>query len=225
MKYQISSLFPAPLYIAKFEDEFTIEEIDFIHRSDLYQFSESFVEKNKGSDTLNILNFLELSRIKNFIQLHLDTFRKEVMCIENNLFPTISWLNRNPTNTDHFRHYHVNSIISGVFYMTDDPAPIEFFNEKTFMYNPLKFYPTKFNEFNSTRFETRVQKKHLILFPSYIDHAVKKNICSHDRISLSFNTWVDGNIGTLMGSDFLNLNDPQLKYTTLTNLDVRKEIK
>lgn len=219
--YQVSNLFPVPLYITKFEEEFTDEEIKFIHRSDLYEFSESFVNRNKGSDTLNILNFQELKRIKDFIQIHLDKFRKNVMCIDNNLFPTISWLNRNPSNTDHFRHFHVNSIVSGVFYMTDDPAPIEFFNEKTLMYNPLKFYPNAYNEYNSTRFETRVQKKHLIIFPSYIEHAVKKNICSHDRISLSFNTWVDGNIGTLVGSDFLNLEDPQLRNTSLEELDIR----
>lgn len=223
MEYQLSSLFPTPLYIAKFEEEFTDNELDFIHNDDLYQFSESFGTKNKGSDTLNILKFPELDRIRSFIQLHLDNFSKNVMCIDNNLFPTISWLNRNPSNSDHFRHFHVNSIISGVFYMTDNPAPIEFFNEKTFMYNPLKFYPTTFNEYNSTRFETRVQKKHLILFPSFIDHSVQKNMHLHDRISLSFNTWIDGSIGTLFGSDFLNLDDPSMKNMSLSDLDIRKK--
>jgi uncharacterized protein (TIGR02466 family) len=225
MDYQLSNLFPAPLYIAKFEDEFTVDELNFISRPDLYEYSKNFLNKNKGSDSLNILNFQELHRIKKFIQEHLDNFRKNVMCIENTLFPTISWLNKNPNNTDHFRHFHVNSIVSGVFYMTDDPAPIEFFNETNLMYNPLKFYPNKINEYNSTRFETRVQKKHLIIFPSYIDHAVKKNICSQDRISLSFNTWTDGTIGTLMGSDYLNLDNPQMHDVPMFDLDIRKEQK
>jgi uncharacterized protein (TIGR02466 family) len=225
MNYQISNLFPAPLYIAKFEEEFSNEELEFIHRPDLYQCSDHFVNKNKGSDSVNILNFPELSRIKVFIQEHLDNFKKNVMCIENNIFPTISWLNKNPNNTDHFRHFHVNSIISGVFYMTDEPAPIEFFSEKNMMYTPLKLYPSEINEYNSTRFETRVQKKHLILFPSYIDHAVKKNVCKHDRISLSFNTWIEGNIGTLLGSDYLNLNDPKMHNVSMADLNIKKEQK
>jgi len=54
---------------------------------------------------------------------------------------------------------------------------------------------------------------------------VKKNICSQDRISLSFNTWTDGTIGTLMGSDYLNLDNPQMHDVPMFDLDIRREQK
>jgi len=40
-----------------------------------------------------------------------------------------------------------------------------------------------------------LKKGELILFPSNIQHSVPVNQSDEERISLSFNTWIKGNMG------------------------------
>ena len=40
-----------------------------------------------------------------------------------------------------------------------------------------------------------MKKGELILFPSNLQHSVPANQSDEDRISLSFNTWIKGDIG------------------------------
>jgi uncharacterized protein (TIGR02466 family) len=216
MKSEIFSLFPTPLYVGTLERPLTKEELDFVHRDNIYTLSGN----RGGSNRFDLLQCSEMLDIKLFIQHHLDNFAKSVMCIENNIFPTLSWLNRNPTGKDHYRHYHVNSIISGVFYFTPNPAPIEFYVHKTVVYDPLKFKPKEFNTFNSNSSTVTLTQGTLLLFPSYIEHAVLSNLDMHDRISLSFNTWVHGQIGDLVSSDYLDLDNPELNYSDTSILDL-----
>jgi hypothetical protein len=47
-----------------------------------------------------------------------------------------------------------------------------------------------------------------------------RSVADTDRISLSFNTWIDGTIGQLDKTSFLNLDDPTLKFEPKDNLNV-----
>jgi uncharacterized protein (TIGR02466 family) len=220
MKSEVFSLFPTPLYVGTLERPFTKEELDFVHREDLYKFYSESPGKNGGSDRYDLLHFPEMAGIKSFIQEHVDNFAKTVMCVENKLFPTISWLNRNPRGTDHYRHYHVNSIVSGVFYFTPNPAPIEFYTHRSVVYEPLRIQPTEFNPYNSNSSTVTLTQGTLILFPAYMEHAVLPNINNQDRISLAFNTWTKGPIGALIGTEYLDLDDPELTHADRSVLDV-----
>ena len=53
----------------------------------------------------------------------------------------------------------------------------------------------KNNEFNSKEIKVNIQTGNLLLFPSKLDHSVPKKTTSGTRISLSFNSFVKGNIG------------------------------
>ena len=60
--------------------------------------------------------------------------------------------------------------------------------------NNFEIEPDRFNYFNSNTWDVPVEPGKLILFPSYLEHSVpvvKENVT---RISLSFNTFIVGNI-------------------------------
>jgi uncharacterized protein (TIGR02466 family) len=217
---EIVGIFPTPLYVAKIEPQLTDKEIEFVHREKLYSSRKALSNRTVGTDSFDMLNFPELTRIKEFIQFNLNSYAETVLSIENKLFPTLCWVNRTPPGASHYSHHHTNSLVSGVFYFTPNPTPIEFFTEKTVSHTPLKLIPKKFNQYNTYTNIIHVTQGTLIIFPSYLDHSVSENIQPHDRISLSFNTWIDGAIGNLEESSYLNFNDLTLKNERPGNLDI-----
>ena len=49
---------------------------------------------------------------------------------------------------------------------------------------------------NTDEINVESEKNHMILFPSTCYHAAPTNVNEERRISLSFNTWIRGNIGS-----------------------------
>ena len=89
-------------------------------------------------------------------------------------------------------HSHINSNLSGVFYLTEG-APIIFTEKKQFE----KLYPLYpgDKEDNSSDVNIPIKSKQLIIFPSYLEHAVKPNKIEGNRISIAFNAIPKGEIG------------------------------
>jgi uncharacterized protein (TIGR02466 family) len=223
-KYDVIPIFPSPLYVAEI-DSFTPQELRFVHRTDLYSKYENTDGILVGSDRFDILQAPELYRIKSFIQTHLNNYASNVMCVDNELFPTIAWLNRTKKGAYHYQHHHVNSIASGVLYFTDDPAPIEFHTNQTCAWSTLKVFPKNYNQFNTHSNIIEVKKGTLIIFPSYLEHSVIRTTNDLDRISLSFNTWISGTIGLLNQTSYLNLDSPTLVNEPKDNLNILNERK
>jgi uncharacterized protein (TIGR02466 family) len=219
IKSEIIMLFPTPLQASQYDD-LTQSEIDFVKQEKLYSSKQRLPNRTVGTDLFNILDYPEMQRIKLFIQGQLDEFATKIISIDNKLFPTLSWANRSPKGADHYRHRHVNSIVSGVFYLTDNPTPIEFYSDMSIVNQPLRFKPNQFNPFNTHINMIEVKKGTLVLFPSYLEHGVGRNVQDHERLSLSFNTWIDGSIGNLEESSYLNLDDPTFKNENKSNLNI-----
>ena len=51
-----------------------------------------------------------------------------------------------------------------------------------------------------------LQEGDLVLFPSHLSHLVPSNLSDEERISLSFNTWVKGSLGTKQRLTYLPLD-------------------
>ena len=99
----------------------------------------------------------------------------------------------------HHRHYHPNSYLSGVFYVscTDDDR-IEFHGipQTSLMLNLFDLEEENANIFNSKLFSFPISTLDLMIFPSYLEHSVPTNNTNQKRVSLSFNTFVRGEIGS-----------------------------
>jgi len=216
---EVIMLFPTPLQAAQY-DTLTQSEIDFVKQEKLYSSRHRLPNRTVGTDQFNILDYPEMQNIKTFIQGQLDDFATRIMSIDNKLFPTLSWVNRTPKGADHYRHHHVNSILSGVFYLSDNPTAIEFYSDMSIVNHPLRFKPKEFNPFNTHINMIEVKKGTLVLFPSYLEHGVGRNVQEHERLSLSFNTWINGAIGNLEESSYLNLDDPTFTNEDTDNLNI-----
>ena len=81
-------------------------------------------------------------------------------------------------------------------------------------------FPIKYNQYNTHSTTVEIKQGTLLIFPSYLEHSVMRSLADTDRISLSFNTWINGTIGLLDKTSFLNLDAPTLKFEPKDNFDV-----
>ena len=198
---EIYSLFSQPVFIS--HDNVGINVSNAVNYCKQLEYVQ-----NKGGNfasvNTNILNVSEFSVIKKLITDALDNYTKEVMCWDyNNFYITQSWINVNPAGTSHSMHYHYNSIVSGVFYLqAADNDSITFYNDAKTLFN---FKKSSYNIYNSETWEIPVKTGLIAIFPSQLTHSVKEHSDTDERISIAFNTFVTGQIGTKENLTLLNL--------------------
>jgi uncharacterized protein (TIGR02466 family) len=191
----INTLFPIAVYDKKLDRDISEKE-----KEQIYDLSKNTVNNKNNICTsgVDVLKLSSLYSIKNFINSCLNEYVNNVIKPKHNLKLQIteSWVNYNNKNQSHHRHYHKNSIISGVFYFNC----IE--NDEIIFYNKLdqfsSFEPEvlEYTNLNSNSWNYPVCKNKLLLFPSYLEHSVSENNEEKTRISLSFNTMFDGLISS-----------------------------
>ena len=102
------------------------------------------------------------------------------------------WSIINPKNSFNIRHNHSNSILSAAYYVRakKDCGKISFFDpkEQRIIRTPLV---EKYTEFSAKVLSIEPKEGHLLIFPSYLHHAVAENLSSEDRIVISFNVDFD----------------------------------
>ena len=98
------------------------------------------------------------------------------------------WSVVNKKNTFNVQHSHPNSLLSAAYYVKakKNSGNIKFFDPKemkTMYHPPIK----KFNEISAEIIKIEPEEGKLLLFPSYLNHAVEENLSDEDRIVISFN--------------------------------------
>jgi hypothetical protein len=130
--------------------------------------------------------------------------------------PIIScWINKSSPLERHHIHHHTNSVLSGVFYLTDHrKSETVFYYENPYyaigvnnLISASKDREKSFAE-QSTTITGKItpQKGKLILFPSSFIHGTRPNTDAHTRYTVSFNTFFSGHI--------YENNDHRLNLTT-----------
>ena len=163
---------------------------------------------NTTSEDTYVLNDQKLFRLKNFFINSINKYLNDVIIPEDecNLYITQSWTNYTESFQAHHRHNHPNSIISGVFYVNVEPQ-----RDKIYFYRKelpqIKMNSKIYNSLNSDSWWLPVKNNLLILFPSYIDHEVKFVDEGITRVSLAFNTFINGKMGSKAGLTELILGE------------------
>jgi uncharacterized protein (TIGR02466 family) len=165
---------------------------------------------NLTTQSKRVLETPELSGVKEHLQKCLDQWCNQVMMpIIPGAFKlkiTQSWLNYTKPGEHHDKHYHPNSIVSGVLYINADIKH----DMITFSRNNTEQFfvqSGKFNQFNTNEVNINVDKYDVILFPSMVPHSVPKTTGNHTRISLAFNTFFEGQIGFINDQpNYLEIN-------------------
>ena len=197
--FRIAGLFPSPVYNARRD-------------SDLDSTEESEIGKivKEGMHTLKISNSPKnhiyifngkFKKLKKFWEQHIKIYVKEIINPKEELdfYITQSWLNVTNPGGSHHVHSHPNSIISGVFYVsTEEDDNIMFSDPNKKIKEMLRIVEYKeHNIWTSTGCVFPVNNNELILFPSWLEHGYYPNKkATTDRISISFNVFVRGILGT-----------------------------
>lgn len=197
MKHSIESIFPTPIYISNIDRPYTKQELEFVDQQ------KKICVANEGNTTTQnnyILKTKELKNINKFLEQHCQNYLQQVICPKNNveLYITQSWLNYTHKDQYHHKHEHPNSIISGVLYFNSDIQndKILFTSNKGYEQIAPITDDKKYNFWNSKTWFFPVQTGQLYLFPSSTTHQVETKQGNNTRISLAFNTFYKGTIGS-----------------------------
>ena len=101
------------------------------------------------------------------------------------------WFNLYPPGATNESHYHINSFMSGVFFVKSPQksGSLIFERDKKEDYIIKSFLGQDCNSsYSCSTWEYESKENLLLIFPGWINHRVSKNLSSHDRISISFNT-------------------------------------
>jgi len=200
-KDELLMVFPTPVQIYKYENniEKELKHIEGI------EWTSQVANGNFKSKDSYLTKHESLKNITSFFKECIDDYCNTIMNSNQRLVITQLWGNRNPKGSKHHEHVHPNSIISGVFYLRQDPKlpPIQFAKSSQ---HGMKLDPRKYNTYNAETFLLPCTAGELILFPSNLRHSVPTNMGDDERISLSFNTF---------SIDALGSKD------NLTHLDIR----
>jgi len=195
IKSKIHHLFPEPIYFSKLERAVTKEELKTI---DSYKAKSSNNTGNITSFNHYVLEKKGLNNLKKDLYKRVIDYFDKVVCSSNSIIPYItqSWLNYTETSQFHHRHTHSNSYISGVFYINADEKidKVMFFKDA---YVAVKLEVTQYNMFNSRSWWYAVKTGDILLFPSFLEHGVENKKGNNKRISLGFNVFLKGRIGSL----------------------------
>jgi uncharacterized protein (TIGR02466 family) len=189
----VTGVFPSPVYKKNIGRPLTDAEL---RAAQPEAWSLRPGSENLRADTTKVLTNFAFFGIRNFIESCIKDFQKEIIdpTTEFTLHTTQSWINFNRTGDSHHQHFHANSIISGVFYLnTCEDDMISFFIPQR---SQIHITSTP-NWWNMRRIGISVAAGDCVLFMSDLEHGVgEQTVEDHVRVSLAFNTWFKGEIGS-----------------------------
>ena len=193
-KFKIEKLFPTPLYLCYLNNKISNDQL-----------AKTPIKKNIRNHTSATADVLkDYPELKKEIEEHLNNYLQKIHSPASpdlKLYITESWLNFTKKGEEHHKHYHPNSFVSGVFYISvnEETDKIEFVNGK----QPAMYIQPKegdsWGKWHSTNSDCLVGVKNqlLLLFPSTLEHLVPSVKGDRPRISLSFNTFLKGQVSNL----------------------------
>jgi len=147
---------------------------------------------NLKSANYQIFEEQGFSFLKEYCTKAVNHYASDVLGWKVKLEIVTSWSNVTLKSASHHVHNHKNSILSGVFYLSDNNSALRF-------YNPFEIYEAfdlnnydnlDYHSFNSKFWDITPLKNTLIVFPSWLDHGVVEQENDSERISLAFNTFL-----------------------------------
>jgi uncharacterized protein (TIGR02466 family) len=196
----IEPIFSTPIGVMQMDKALNKKILAFMNSKEI-----KFMRNNGGNSISVDENFLDNDELSDVKQVLTDSvneyFKKAVNCDKDTkLYITISWINVSQNGESHNTHNHPNSIVSGVLYIdTCEEDTISFLNPKTDIFGHFNFSQNP--KLSGDEWFYSATTGRLIVFPSTLPHHVRPrpNTCKGERLSLSFNTWIKGTIGSGSG--------------------------
>ena len=200
-EYYTMFAFP-PLYVVEYPHDLSVVE-EVINK---LKFKES--PSNSTTDNQYILELKPLAELKEFCRSAVRNYTSDILLSpDHEIIIQQSWGNKVDKGKDHPKHYHLNSMLSGVFYVkTSDEAPPIVFESGRQDPFPVRPEPDKrlsSNEYNGNLYSFKATAGQLLIFPSILQHYVPTHDGDEPRISISFNTFPKLPVGSYDASTLL----------------------
>lgn len=188
-------IFPITYIQANISLELDMVEIENILKDLEKDYEDPKLIENKAGNKMTFDKLLLTDRYKNsqltkIITKYLNQYRYDILGVEDNdLEITESWVNFCQPGAGHHMHNHFNSVLSGTFYLDLEE---ERGGEVVIVDNRFKgtiHHRGISNYHNVTEIFVSPKKFDLIIFPSYMYHAVTPNLSEKTRKSLAFNSF------------------------------------
>ena len=201
LNFEIQPIFPELIYVSELEISEKIREYVLgLEVKERYPFNFGSVNTHhlheKNSEMIDLRSKID-GHIQNYVKgVYGDEFLKRC-----NPYITQSWFNIVNPKGYHHPHNHHNSFVSGILYIqTVENDVIEFIESdlRNIRYGDIRKY------------HVPVLTGKLLIFDSNITHGVPPNMHqTKNRISLSFNTFVEGSVGedVLLDKTFLSKHE------------------
>lgn len=201
MHPKITPLFATPL----FTDQIEIQPhwLDYIANSEW-----ETLAANHGqlSTDKTILTNDALKDLHSLLMIKVYEFTRSILAIDKKIDwqITTSWAVRHKPNDIAVNHFHTNSIFSGVLFLAIPPnSGILRFRKHptqpmvTTSTITLDLEPNNgLNMANMQHWDVYCKPGKLVMFPSHLYHSVTKNASEQDRLTLAFNLWPKGTLGS-----------------------------
>jgi uncharacterized protein (TIGR02466 family) len=188
------AIFPTPILRTNIGREFTERELDYVRRT---QQSTCLNVANSRSVDTRVLDAEEMQPLRSIIEPHVEDFCRKTVTASRKVqfFITQSWINYTRKGQSHHRHCHTNSLASGVLYLSarKEVDRISFFRPPA---TGIAVDNEVRNWYTADSWSFDVGAGDLLLFPSSLVHGVDQTVGEHLRVSLSFNTFVRGELGS-----------------------------
>jgi uncharacterized protein (TIGR02466 family) len=193
INHQISLLFPIPVMLGRLDRDFTEEELRMVSE---HKNATAINHGNVSSNNSYVLDAPEFTGLKAYLTEFINQYIQRVHSpmYGAEAYITQSWLNYTEHGEYHHKHAHPNSFLSGVVYIDVEPTKngITFYNP---MYKPIVIKSKEYTELNADSQSFSIATKSIVVFPSYLMHAVDKSGSERTRVSLAFNTFLRGKLG------------------------------
>ncbi len=196
----IEHLFPIPIGMFNLDRPLTDEELLFARGQETRSNAGNLTSQNSY-----VLRDSLMTPLRSWVEDCLSEYFKATVNPSNDiqLRITQSWFNYSETGQWHHKHTHPNSLVSGVFYLNTNSDDKIYFHRSG--YQQFKFTPQDWNLYNTESWWFEAVTGRLVLFPSSLEHSVPNVTGEAVRISMSFNSFPVGTIGSDANLDELRL--------------------
>ena len=194
-------LFSTPVYVNNVGD---FEKPD--HRSLEYsnRLPDGRVHHFLTTADKNVLERPAFKDVRGIVMNEVEFYAREVCRVNKRIefYVTNSWINIYRRGEQAGAHMHHNSLLSGVLYLkaTEGGGEIVFHRD---VQSQVPFPPAidldmdAFNIYNCKSWGHKPKTNDICLFPSILSHSVDPNESDEERVSLAFNVFVRGDLGSL----------------------------
>ena len=160
-----------------------------------------WVKRDKSSSHFQTDSFLyNIEAFKPFADLVLKKNLENIKTLKynvelENLVISGMWATVLGPGEAHRAHTHSNNVWSGVYYLHSDESSGIFFQDPRPAADVLRMRQLEYNHNNSNLMHYVSKPNRVIMFPSWLLHWVDPNLSNNNRISISWNIQIKGQMG------------------------------